>query len=212
MKYLPAIAIATLSVLSACASDGLAQARLDYPPLFIGANVQPLDGSGPYPLSCPPAGTRVEQKGGPTMEYFGASPDNADLCRMRIGGEDFQGWYGIWLTDWTGADQAYPALKQIIHSVTGTIVGFDTRMQPGLQWHDMIRNEGVENITLLGRTYQAYKISHYREGFEGNNYRSVSTIWKDVPTGLLIYGTYYHISGVPALDDPLIPTAIVTGK
>ncbi len=64
----------------------------------------------------------------------------------------------------------------------------------------------METIKLLGRSYRAIKLAHYREGFGGNIYRSVSTIWKDLPTGLLIYGTYQHISGAPELDDPLIPT------
>lgn len=36
-------------------------------------------------------------------------------------------------------------------------------MMPGAQWHDLIRNEGVENISLLRKTYHAVKISHYRE-------------------------------------------------
>jgi hypothetical protein len=204
-------ALIGLLAVSACATDGVSQARFNYPPLIIGANVYPLTGQGPFPRSCPPAGMRVEQKGGPTMEYLGADPSNPDLCQMRVDGDLVKGWYGIWLTIWPGQENAYPALKQIIHGSTGDVVGFDTRMQPGLQWHDLIRNEGVEYITLLGKTYTAYKISHYREGFEGNNYRSVSTIWKDVPTGLLIYGTYDHIAGQPSIDDPLLPTEIVTG-
>jgi hypothetical protein len=89
------------------------------------------------------------------------------------------------------------------------VVGFDTHMAPGLQWHDFVRNEGIEDIELLGRQYHALKISHYREGFDGNDYRSVSTIWKDIPTGMLLYGTYQHIAGRPEIDDPLLPTAIV---
>ncbi|MDT7952552.1 MAG: hypothetical protein RQ966_13700 [Acetobacteraceae bacterium] len=192
-------------------SAGLQQAARNFPPLIIGANTDAT--SGPVtPRSCPAPGSRVEQKGGPTMEYLGAVPGSPDLCRMRVGGENVQGWYGIWLTDWPGAAQAYPALTRAMRGGTGTVEGFDVDMAPGYAYHDLIRNEGVEHIKLLGKTYDAIKLAHYREGADGNTYRSVSTIWKDLPTGLLIYGTYQHISGTPVTDDPLIPTAIVPAR
>ena len=192
----------------ALGTAGLQQAGRNFPPLIIGANTTVT--SGPVTLrSCPAAGSRVEQKGGPTMEYLGAVPGQADLCRMRVGGELAQGWYGIWLTDWPGDTAAYPALTRVMQGGTGAVEGFDVETGPDHDYHDLIRNEGVEHIKLLGKTYDAIKLAHYREGTNGNTYRSVSTIWKDLPTGLLIYGTYQHISGAPELDDPLVPTAIV---
>lgn len=210
-----AFAAAGLLALAACAttarpgSASLEQAARNYPSLIMGANIYPTDGSGPYPLSCPAAGSRVEQKGGPALEFLGASPSNPDLCRMRVAGETMEAWYGVWATDWPGAAEAYPAMRRVIQGRTGEVAAFDTHAGPGLQWHDLVRNEGIEDIKLLGATYRALKLSHYREGYGGNTYRSVSTVWKDIPTGLLIYGTYQHISGRPELDDPLIPTAIV---
>jgi hypothetical protein len=210
-----AAALASSLVGSAVAqspSTSLAEAARNYPPLILGANVHATDGSGPFPLSCPAPGARVEQKGGPTLEFLGADPANSDLCVVRAEGETARAWYGIWQTDWPGADMAYPALKRIIHGRTGDVAAFDTVAAPGAQWHDLIRNEGVEDITLLGTTYHALKLSHYREGYGGNRYRSVSTVWKDIPTGLLLYGTYQHISGRPELDDPLIPTRIVPAR
>lgn len=190
--------------------SALEGALRNYPPLIVGANTRADFAPGSaVPRSCPPAGSRVEQKGGPTMEYGGASPTDPDLCLMKVGGEEVQAWYGIWATAWPGADYARRALQKIMNSRTGDVVGFDTAATPEIKWHDLIRLEGIEDIKLLGRTYTAMKLSHYREGFDGNTYRSVSTIWKDIPTGMLIYGTYQHISGQPELDDPLIPTAIV---
>ena len=190
---------------------GLQQAARNFPPLIVGANTDAT--SGPVtPRSCPAPGSRVEQKGGPTMEYLGAVPGKPDLCSMRVGGEAVQGWYGIWLTDWPGAADAYPALTRAMRGGTGAIEGLDVDMGPGYAFHDLIRNEGVEHINLLGKTYDAVKLAHYREGANGNVYRSVSTIWKDLPTGLLIYGTYQHISGTPVTDDPLIPTAIIPAR
>ena len=186
-------------------------AAADYPPMILGRNVHATDGSD-VPRSCPAPGARVEQKGGPAFEYGGSDPSSPDLCVMKVGGDTVKGWYGIWLTDWPGADNARGALRQIIHAPSGTVTGFDTNMLPGLQWHDLIRNEGIEDILLLGHTYHALKLSHYREGFGNNDYRSVSTVWKDIPTGMLIYGTYQHISGTPEIDDPLLPTAIVPAK
>jgi len=216
-----ALGLATLLLLSGCMTryefqqpgavpfrtGDLQQAIRNYPPLLMGANVH--DATGTPPRSCPRSGSRVEQKGGPAFDYLGASPTNPDLCRVRMGPDTAELWYGIWETDWPGADVAYPALKRIFAAQTGAIEAFDVRMAPGREYHDLIRNEGVEDMVLLGRTYRAMKVSHYREGFNGNNYRSVSTVWKDMDSGMLIYGTYQHISGVPELDDPIIPTRIV---
>lgn len=196
-----------------CASAddaGLEQARRNFPPLIMGANVRPTDGMGPYARSCP-AGGRVEQRGGPTFEYLGSDPANPDLCRMRIGGTPVAGWFGIWLTIWPGHEQAHTAMTRLIRGRTGDTEAFEVRMGPGLAYREVMRNEGVEDLRLLGRTYQALKISHYREGAEGNTYRSVTTGWKDVASGMLIYVTYQHISGAPETQVPLSPTAIVPG-
>ena len=179
--------------------------------MILGRNVHAADGGQP-PRSCPAQGARVEQKGGPAFEYGGADASDPDLCVMKIGDDTVKAWYGIWVTDWPSADKGHAALRQVLRGPTGTVTGFDTVIQPGLQWHDLVRNEGVEDIQLLGRTYHAAKISHYREGFGDNDYRSVSTVWKDIPTGMLVYGTYQHISGAPEIDDPLLPTAIVPAK
>ncbi len=190
-------------------NPGLDAAARNYPRLILGGNVRATNGSPPYARSCPAAGARVEQRGGPAFEYLGASAASPDLCRMRVGPDVIEGWYAIWLTDWPGVEQAIPALRRVIQGRTGTVAGFDVSMAPGYQWHDLIRNEGVEDINLLGTVYHALKISHYREGFGGNTYRSVSTVWKDIPTGMILFATYNHIAGKPELDDPLIPTAIV---
>ncbi|MGI4945258.1 MAG: hypothetical protein ACRYHQ_32630 [Janthinobacterium lividum] len=187
-------------------NPGLDAAARRYPPIITGVNTRPTDGT--LALSCPAAGARVETKGGPTFEYLGTT-DTPDLCRMRIGGEEVQAWYGIWLTSWPGADNAHPALKQVVSGRTGDVVGFDVRMGPGYAYHDLLRNEGIERVKILDATYQAMRLSHYREGFEGNTYRSVATAWKDMATGMILYSTYQHISGTPVIDDPLIPTAIV---
>ncbi len=196
---------------SAPVQGGAARAAANYPPMVLGGNVHATDGHE-RPLSCAAAGARVEQKGGPSFVFGGADPADPDLCRMTVGGEPVRAWYDIWLTDWPGAGQARPALRQVIEGPSGTIAGFDTVMGPGLHFHDLVRNEGVEDITLLGRSYHALKISHYREGFDDNGYRSVSTLWKDIPTGMLVYGTYQHIAGAPEIDDPLLPTAITPAR
>jgi hypothetical protein len=190
-------------------NPGLDAARRNYPPLILGGNVRATNGSPPYARACPAAGAGVEQRGGPAIEYLGASPSSPDLCPMRIGSDVVEGWQAIWLTAWPGAEAAAPALKRVIQGRTGEIVGFDVRMAPGSQWHDLIRNEGIEDINLLGTVYHTLKLSHYREGFEGNTYRSVSTVWKDIPTGMILYATYQHIAGRPELDGSLTPAAIV---
>ena len=128
---------------------------------------------------------------------------------MRVDGDVAEGWYGIWLTDWPGADVAQAALTRVMANGTGAIEALEVRTGPNHAYYDIILNEGVEHIELLGKHYDAIKLAHYREGRDGNTYRSVSTVWKDLPTGMLIYATYQHIAGTRVTGDPLIPTAIV---
>ena len=99
-------------------------------------------------------------------------------------------------------------MDRLIHGRTDQTEAFDVRMSPTFSFHDVLRNDGVETIRLLDRTYQALKISHYREGAEGNIYRSVTTGWKDMATGMLLYVTYQHISGSPEVGVPVLPAAI----
>ena len=207
-------AAAALVSLTGCAVQGgmppdVQAAAANYPPLILGGNVHPTDGRE-VPRACPPPGSRVELRGGPVMAFNGADPADPDLCLMTLDGQPAKAWYGIWLTSWAGADQGHAALRRTMRASSGAVTGFDTVMAPGSAYHDLVRNEGVEDIFLLGRAYHALKISHYREGYDGNDYRSVSTLWKDIPTGLPIYGTYQHIAGRPEIDDPLLPTAIVS--
>ncbi len=211
------LALITVLVLGGCMSGrvmlsdnspGLARAADNFPPMIVGDNNTPTDNALASMRHCPASGGVVEQKGGPTMEFLGANPANPDMCLMRVGGDMVQGWYGIWLTIWPGVEKAYPALTRVMQGGAGDIVGFDNYLAFGFQYHDLIRNEGVEDIILLGTHYHALRLAHYREGYDGNDYRSVSTVWKDLASGLLIYGTYQHISGRPVVDDPIIPTRI----
>lgn len=198
-------------LLAACGGvpdGGLADAVRNYPPLILGANTRPADGTGPYARACP-SGGQVEQRGGRVTEYLGAAPASPELCRMRVNGAEVAAWYGIWLTTWPGADMAHAAFGRLVHGRTGDVQAFDVVMAPGLAFHDIMRNEGVEDIALRGRTYRTLKLSHYREGTDGNTYRSVSTAWKDLDSGMILYSTYQHISGAPEIDVPILPTAIV---
>ena len=213
MHKLPALLIGGLLIAvtvlphAGLADDGLEQARRNFPALIVGANTRAVDGTGPFARACPQSGW-VDRLGGPRTEYAGSDPANPALCRMRVGGQPIEAWYGIWLTSWPGADLAHAAMDRLVHGRTGDVEAFNVRMAADYSFHDVMRNEGVEDIRLLGRTYRALKISHYREGAEGNIYRSVTTGWKDLATGLLIYATYQHISGAPEIGVPLIPTEI----
>jgi hypothetical protein len=190
---------------------GLEEALKRFPPLIIGGNVTAItEPNKAVPPSCPKTGSRVEQKGGPTMLFLGTSNGNPDLCHMKVGDDEMDAWFGIWGNTWPGGDVARRAIERAYHNRTGDVVGFDTVAQAGVaEWHDLIRNDGVEEIPLLGKTYRALKLAHYREGYNGNTYRSVATLWVDLDTGLPLYATYQHIAGRPELDSPLIPTAIV---
>jgi hypothetical protein len=103
------VCIALGTLLASCTlpppETTLQGAARNYPPLILGANTTAQSGVSPKP--CPDPGAKVEQKGGPTFEYLGSVPDEPDLCRMRVGGDEATAWFGIWLTSWPGADAAY---------------------------------------------------------------------------------------------------------
>ena len=208
LLLLPALFRAVPASAQTTPDPALQDAIKRYPPLIMGPGLRATDGTGPVPTFCGALGGVVEAKGQPATVYRGADPKEPELCNMSVGGQDVQAWFGIWVTAWPGADQGRAALRQVIGGKTGDVVAFDVVMTPQLSFHDMVRNEGVEDLPLLGFVYTTLKISHYREGFNGNNYRSVATVWKDFATGMIVYATYQHISGQPELDDPLDPTAI----
>ncbi len=204
------LAMAGLVGLASCTvtpQDGLSQAERDFPALIVGANTRPTDGMPPYATACPVGGS-VTQEDGVVTRYLGASSVSPALCRMRVGDKTVEGWYGIWLTIWPGADRAATAMDRLIHGRTGDVEAFDVRVSPSFSFHDVLRNEGVETIKLVGKSFQAPKISHYREGAEGNIYRSVTTGWKDVASGMMLYVTYQHIAGSPEVYVPILPVAI----
>ncbi len=195
------------------ANPALFRSAANYPPMVPTAATQPADGgAGMTPRSCPSAGARLEQASGPAFEYLGADKEQPDLCRMRVGGQPFAAWFGIWGAGWAGGNAAYPAIRGAMRGPTGTVFGFDTAAKPSAKWHDYVRQEGIERIYLLGKLYRAMKLSHYREGFDGNGYRSVSTVWKDIDTGIVLYGNYQHIAGAPELDGQLIPAKITPAR
>jgi hypothetical protein len=189
--------------------DALGQAVRDMPPMVYGARVTPANGQPPYALSCPAAGARVERRAQPAIVYLGADAANPDLCHMRIGDTDVRAWFAIWHTDWPGAAEAYPAMLKVIHGATGEVAASDTYYAPGWSWHEVFRNEGLEALQIRGTTYSTIKLSHYREGSNGNIYRSLITLWKDIPTGMILFSTYEHIAGAPVVEAPVIPTAII---
>lgn len=208
---LPPSVAATPAPAAVATTTGLEEALRRFPPLILGGNVMAIaEPNQAVPPRCPAAGSRVEQKGGPAIEFLGTANNDPDLCHMRLGPDELDAWYGIWGINWPGAEVAHRAIERAFHGRTGDVVGFDTVGEANVaEWHDLIRNDGVEEISLLGKTYRAVKLAHYREGYNGNTYRSVATLWVDLLTGLPVYGTYQHIAGRPELDSPLIPTAIV---
>ncbi len=166
----------------------------------------------PLALACPPAPGVVERSQGPAVEYLGRDPSNPELCLLRRGSDEGGFYFGTWKRDWPGAEDAYRALKQIYAGPPGTVVRFDTVAAPGFQWHETLRNDGLENLRVLDGTYRTMKVTHEREGFGGNTYHSIITQWKDVATGMGIYQNYIHIAGHPEPGTSWDPTAIRGGR
>lgn len=179
------------------------------PPADSGPGIRAVGAQGPFPPDCPRAGVVVERGPLPSLNYRGVAAEDPALCIVNFAGTDFPMYFGIWAKAWPGASDARVALDKVIHGPTGTTASFDTRMMPGSQWHEVIRNDGVEDLNVFGQIRTALKISHYREGFEGNTYRSVVTGWKDMRTGAMIYVNYRHISGRPEVGTAWDATGLV---
>lgn len=147
------------------------------------------------PAACPPEPTRVVRSAGGTTDYLGSVPGVPDLCRMTRADGTADFYFGVWRSDWPGAGQAYPAIKAAVTGGTGARASFVTRSYPGLQWTDSFTNEGMEAIVVEGRTYEALKLAHERDGIEGNTYHSVITSWRDIATGINLKAVERQISG-----------------
>ncbi len=148
------------------------------------------------PAACPPTPARVMRSSGSATEYRGTVPGMPDLCVESRPDGDGRFYFGSWRSDWPGAGEAYPALRAAVLGPKGTSVTFDTHSVPGMQWHDTIRNEGMETLVVDGRSYTTLVIAHEREGFDGNTYHSVISSWRDVATGLTLKTVERQIAGL----------------
>jgi hypothetical protein len=160
------------------------------------ARAQPIAARMPAPRACPVGAGSVERSIGGTLVYAGSVPGIPELCRITNNGEAGEYYMGVWRADWPGAGLAYPALRAVMHGGKGAEARFDTFAGPGLQWHGTIRNEGIETVTVAGRDLRALRLSHEREGFDGNGYHSVITVWKELRTGMYLKVEHRHIAGV----------------
>lgn len=155
----------------------------------------PAAAAAGQPAACPPEPTRVVRSTGGVTDYLRSVPGVSDLCRMTRVDATADFYFGVWRSDWPGAGQAYPAIKAVVTGGTGTRASFVTRSYPGLQWKDSFTNDGIEPIVVEGRTYEALKLAHERDGIEGNTYHSVITSWRDIATGISLKVVENQISG-----------------
>ena len=167
------------------------------------------------PPPCPKALGIVDRTLQAPLIFLPADPANPEACPIRTRGGVGEFWYGAWKTDWPGADQARAALRQVWTAAPGSALAtarFDTVVQPGYSWHETIRNDGFEAINLAGAIRSTMKVTHEREGFDGNSYHSVITLWKDTDTGMTVYTNYIHLAGAPEPGVAWDPLAIIGGK
>lgn len=147
------------------------------------------------PAACPTVPVRVIRSNGPATEHNGIYKDIPDLCYQIRGGTPGYWYYGAWNMDWPGAGDAYPAIKTAVDGPKGTRTSFITRAMPGWQWIDSFINEGIESMTVDGRSYRVLRVAHEREGIEGNTYHSIITQWRDVDTGITLKTVENQIAG-----------------
>lgn len=147
------------------------------------------------PTACPAENYRVLRSNGPATTHDGIFPGIPELCHQIRGTDPGYYYYGVWKMDWPGAGEAYPAIKQVVTGPKGTRTDFVTRALPGWQWVDSFINEGIEPLTVDGRTYRTLRLAHERAGFDGNTYHSIITSWRDLATGLTLKTVETQISG-----------------
>ena len=149
----------------------------------------------PVPPPCPSEPIQVVRSRGGVINYLGTVPNVPDLCHIQRadGVGDF--YYGTWRSDWPGAGDAYPALKNVVLGGKGKRLDFITRSVPGLQWTDSFINEGIEPMVVDGVKYTTLRIAHERNGIEGNTYHSIITSWRDVRTGVTLRTVEDQIAG-----------------
>ena len=147
------------------------------------------------PAACPSEPVRVERSRGGTIDYLGSVPGIPELCRVTRADGAGELYFGVWRSDWPGAGQAYPAIRTVVLGGLGARSSFVTRSWPGLQWTDSFVNEGIEPLSVDGRSYQTLRLAHERSGIEGNTYHSIITTWRDVDTGIALKVFEQQISG-----------------
>ncbi len=168
----------------------------------------PAFAAGAAPAFCPSKPGFVLRSTGLLFQYLGSEPGQPDVCLVLRNSAQAELYSGIWDKAWPGAEAARIALRKVITGPAGTSAAFDTVVAPGIEWHETVRNEGTEDLEVLGRTFHTVKIAHERVGFGGNTYHSIVTNWKDVQTGMILYSNYQHISGSPAALSAFDPLAI----
>src|SRR5689334_2765590 len=99
---------------------------------FVGACATMSSPLRVNPVACAPAPGMVQRTTGLRAEYLGADPSNPELCLSRRGGKPFVAWFGIWATEWPGAEDAHNALRTVLYGPAGTVARFDTNAGPGL--------------------------------------------------------------------------------
>ena len=87
---------------------------------------------------------------------------------MRFDGKPVEAWFGIWLASWPGAEPARTFSDTSSRGAPATPRVSSCECQLEQSYYDVLRNEGIEDLRLLGRVYRAVKISHYREGVAPN--------------------------------------------
>ncbi len=147
------------------------------------------------PAACPARPMEVVKSRGGTIQYVGTVAGISELCRQVRADGTGDYYFGVWRSDWPGAGQAYPVMREVVRGKQGTRLSFITRSVPGLQWVDSFEHEGLETMEVGGRPFVALRLAHEREGIEGNTYHSIITTWRDVETGVALRTVEQQIAG-----------------
>ncbi len=83
------------------------------------------------PAACPARPMEVVKSRGGTIQYVGTVAGISELCRQVRADGTGDYYFGVWRSDWPGAGQAYPVMREVVRGKQGTRLSFITRSVPG---------------------------------------------------------------------------------
>ncbi|MCC7282572.1 MAG: hypothetical protein IT556_09330 [Acetobacteraceae bacterium] len=197
MRRLSWLAALPLLLLGACAQEQ-PPPPMDNPgmppglaPTAAGASAQTTAGGYPAQFSCPANGTIVETTNG-VRRYFGAAPNDPELCVMQRPEDQGQvrRVYSLFTYNPYDTGQVRAALRQFFPLYPGKSVRHSI-LVPGSQTILTFTAVGRESVTVPAGTFDTWVIDIAEQGVGfGNDFAASRRTWLDATRWFSVKETY----------------------